>query len=171
MLILLVSLRVSETKRAGKEKKWKNKHNWVCYINHKTQLFYDPINLKKGEERRQDGFLNLVLLGPSGVPYDKKPSIWTFRSRLDPWSGSGFCHTANVDTSTDCTDWLLCHIIPGLSDSLTSGDINTSNRQAELNWLSSEFSLAIDHNGKKNVPLNYSEWKHTQKKSIRHIWY
>ena len=104
---------------------------------------------EKGGERRQEGFLNLVLHSPSGVPYDKKPSIWTFRSHLDPWSGSGSRHTANVDTSTDCTDWLLCHIIPGLSDSLTSGDINTSNRQAELNWLSSEFSLAIDHNGKK----------------------
>lgn len=104
---------------------------------------------EKGGERRQEGFLNLVLHSPSGVPYDKKPSIWTFRSHLDPWSESGSRHTANVDTSTDCTDWLLCHIIPGLSDSLTSGDINTSNRQAELNWLSSEFSLAIDHNGKK----------------------
>jgi len=104
---------------------------------------------EKGGERRQEGFLNLVLHSPSGVTYDKKPSIWTFRSHLDPWSGSGSRHTANVDTSTDCTDWLLCHIIPGLSDSLTSGDINTSNRQAELNWLSSEFSLAIDHNGKK----------------------
>lgn len=104
---------------------------------------------EKGGMRSQGGFLNLVLHSPSGVTYDKKSSIWTFRSCLDPWSGSGSHHTASVDTSTDCTDWLLCHIIRGLSDSLTSGDINTSNRQAELNWLSSEFSLAIDHNGKK----------------------
>lgn len=104
---------------------------------------------EKGREGRQEGFLNIVLHGPSGVPYDKKPSIRTFRSCLDPWSGSDSHCTASVDTSTDCTDWLLCHIIPGLSDSLTSGDINTSNRQAELNWLSSEFSLAIDYNGKK----------------------
>lgn len=68
---------------------------------------------------------------------------------MDPWHGSGSHGAANVDSSTDCTDWLLCHIILGLSDSLTSGDINTSNRQAGLNWLFLEFSLAIDHNGKK----------------------
>lgn len=120
----------------------------MLYKSYNTDVLWS-YQFEKVGERRQEGFLNLVLLSPSGVPYDKKLSIWTFRSRLDPWSGSGFHHTANVDTSTDYTDWLLCHIIPGLSDSFTSGDINTSNRQAELNWLSSEFSLAIDHNGKK----------------------
>lgn len=78
---------------------------------------------------------------------------------------------ARVSSFADSCDWLLGRIIPpdpspSLLGISTAGIVSQGSIDYPQNLL-----LLLTIMGGKIVPLNYSEWKYTQKKSIRHIWY
>lgn len=89
------------------------------------------------------------------------------------WAGGMDLRSSQTPVSSfaDSCDWLWVALSPtdpspSLLGISTAGIISQGSIDYPQNLL-----LLLTIMGGKIVPLNYSEWKHTQKKSIRHIWY